>query len=137
MKFVSISTALDMVPISVARSILEAEGIPCQVPNEHISTVLPHYSLATGGVDLQVPEDMVSQASEILMIYRNAKVESEPRKEEEKEILLCPKCMSNKIKEVLKPEPFSMLTFFLFLGLPVKIQKKRHQCVDCGFIWKN
>lgn len=50
----------------VARSLLEAEGILVFVQDEILSHVHNFYSQAVGGVKLQVPDDRVEEAVEIL-----------------------------------------------------------------------
>jgi type III secretory pathway lipoprotein EscJ len=50
----------------VIKGKLESEGIACYTQDELMAQIAPFYSNAIGGVKLQVPEDQVARALEIL-----------------------------------------------------------------------
>lgn len=50
----------------IVRAMLEAEGIPAIVADEHTINMDWLYSNALGGVKVQVPEAMLADAAEIL-----------------------------------------------------------------------
>jgi len=134
MKLVPLRNCLERFPLDVAKSILDNEGIPCQLMNEHISNVAPHLALVNGGVDLLVAEEDLEEAERVLKEYRES---AGPILDNPDSIMPCPKCQSNEVDEVLQPEPFSILALFLFFGIPVKVRKKRKHCKKCGFIWRD
>lgn len=51
----------------VAASLLESEGIPTSLVNEHAVQTISFYSNALGGVKLMVPEDQYQEAIDILV----------------------------------------------------------------------
>jgi len=50
----------------LAQSLLESEGIPTFLRNEHLMTVQPLWGLATGGYQLMVPGAALARAQELL-----------------------------------------------------------------------
>lgn len=56
----------------VARALLESEGIPVFVADEHTINMQWLYSDALGGVRLQVPEAFVERALELLQELANS-----------------------------------------------------------------
>ena len=60
--FVTVATFLNPVQADFARSILEMEGIECWLIDETLGNVAPFYSLAIGGVKLQVRESAAPRA---------------------------------------------------------------------------
>jgi hypothetical protein len=53
----------------VAASLLESEGIPTSLVNEHSVQTISFYSNALGGVKLMVPEDQYQEALDILVLH--------------------------------------------------------------------
>ena len=51
----------------VAASLLESEGIPTSLVNEHAVQTISFYSNALGGVKLMVPEDQYHEALDVLV----------------------------------------------------------------------
>ena len=51
----------------VAASLLESEGIPTSLVNEHAVQTISFYSNALGGVKLMVPEDQYQEALDVLI----------------------------------------------------------------------
>ena len=80
----------------IARGKLETEGVPAVVVDEHLVQINWMYSQAVGGVKLQVPEEALERAREILGQEYEKELEAieeaqlEPSSEE-----ACPKCGSN------------------------------------------
>lgn len=63
---------------------LEADGIRCFVFDEHMIYVHPFYAIAIGGAKLKVPEDVMSEAMELLQqAVEPALLQEEMRKAEE------------------------------------------------------
>jgi hypothetical protein len=121
----------------LARGKLESEGIPAVVIDENIpNTGL--YAESFDCVKLQVPEEDVERAREILTEDHTAEIEAieeeefetEPEPEE-----VCPRCGSHSIS-ARGYSLLSLLTPFLCAS-PVYLRKKGMVCKDCGAKWKN
>ena len=54
----------------VARGMLESEGIPVWMANQHLISMVWHYSQATGGVQLMVPAEEAARARELLGVQQ-------------------------------------------------------------------
>jgi hypothetical protein len=67
--FVSIGEA------EIARSLLESEGIDVYLGNQHMVSMLWHYSHATGGVRLMVAAEQAERAREILRTFTRPALE--------------------------------------------------------------
>ncbi len=59
---VTVATFMNPVQADFARAILEMDGIECRLVDETFSNVAPFYSLAIGGVKLQVRESDAPRA---------------------------------------------------------------------------
>lgn len=57
MELIAIYTFENSVEAHLLKSKLESEDIPCFLFDENISTVMPLYSLATGGIKLKVRQE--------------------------------------------------------------------------------
>jgi hypothetical protein len=66
MKLVTIYTGLNPAETQMIRSQLEAAGFDPFIPNENSALGTEGYSLAVGGIRVQVPEDQVTAAKEFL-----------------------------------------------------------------------
>jgi hypothetical protein len=65
-KFITIKTFNHPNDLLVIRSKLESEGVVCFAQDEQITQIHPFYSGAVGGVKLQVREEDVNRAVEIM-----------------------------------------------------------------------
>ena len=65
-KFVTVLTFTFASEMAIVRGRLESEGITCSVKDELTIQVVPYYSNAIGGIELQVLESDLSRAVEIL-----------------------------------------------------------------------
>lgn len=66
MKLVTVFQAFNPAEAQVVRSRLEASGFRVEVKNELSSLSIEGYSLAAGGILVQVPEDQESDARQLL-----------------------------------------------------------------------
>lgn len=64
--FVTVITFSQFLDLAVPKARLEAEGIECRVKDELTVQVHPFYSQAIGGVKLQVKENDIPRAFEVL-----------------------------------------------------------------------
>ncbi len=118
----------------IARCHLESMEIECYIQDEVLNSVDWLYSIAMGGVKLQVKSSDVEHAKEILE-QREEIVQKENHPIESTE-LCCPQCNSDEIyfeKFARKPALLS----WLFLGFPFPFIKRKWRCSNCGYQWKN
>ena len=140
----------------IAQAKLEAEGIDSAIVDENLVGWFWYYSVATGGIKLQVHEADVERAQDILrtrdeyVAKVSAPVETEPPR--------CPACQSEKVRRRrLFKWPISIISIILTLvvGLILGLialasfsimfillmigywQLARWQCRDCGHQWKS
>jgi hypothetical protein len=66
MKLVTIFTAFNPAEAQLVRSQLEAANFLAVVKNELSALTMDGYALAAGGILVQVPEDQVADAKELL-----------------------------------------------------------------------
>lgn len=111
----------------LVRMHLADAGIPAYVQDEHTIQLDVLYSNALGGVRLQVADEDVEAALEILQADRRAEApEDSPR---------CPKCNAATVE----PEKFSKRMVFaslLLLGFPLLFPKHRMRCLTCLHTWE-
>lgn len=71
------------------QSVLEGNGIPAFVRNEHLGGLFAHLTLtqAEGGIELQVPSDLLEEAQQVLDgLETDATEIDEPDEESESEL---------------------------------------------------
>ena len=66
MELVSVYTALNPAEAELIRSRLEASKFLVIVKNENAALAIGGYSLAVGGIEVQVPEDQAQAARQLL-----------------------------------------------------------------------
>jgi hypothetical protein len=66
MKLITVYSAFQPVDAQLARSRLEAAGFLASVAHEASSLVMDGYSMATGGILVQVPEDQAEEARALI-----------------------------------------------------------------------
>ncbi len=105
------------------RSVLEACGIDAFIPDEYSAQVNWMYIGAMGGIRLQVPEESVKEAGEILNLDF----------EHEKGIMECPYCGSSNV-HMMELSPWSAI--LLILSIFVPIPSRKVLCLDCAETFK-
>lgn len=113
---------------NMAKSHLESEGIPAFIADEYTVGMNWLYSNALGGVKVQVPESLASEAQQIL----TAEIQHSAICELDAEI--CSKCGSKNTEDFLDKRR-AFLTWAL-LGLPLLLPTKKKRCNDCGHRWR-
>lgn len=115
----------------LARALLESEGIPAFVADEHTINMQWLYSDAMGGVRLQVPEDWAQQAWDILAEDREQVLEEQQEIDKD----LCPHCGS---ADTEYHQIGRRWAFLVFLGIHFPLFPVRHalRCCTCGKISK-
>lgn len=118
----------------IARAKLESEGIPVFVADEHTVSVNWLFSNAMGGIRVQVPQEYVAKATELLERDESEAVEAvadetadqdweepEPR---------CPVC-GGQLEMTMSGRRPAFLGW-LVLGFPVGRLKRTLRCMRCG-----
>lgn len=117
----------------LAKSRLEAMGIPSFIADEHTINMDWLFSNAMGGVRLQVPREFAAQAHEAL----SEPIEIEPIPELEEEPVpaapTCPSCGGALGEPFPEGKGPAVLTW-LFLGMPLWPVRQVRKCEACGRI---
>ena len=144
-KFITVLTVTFPHEVAVIRGRLEAEGITCFVKDELTVQVNPFYSNAIGGVKLQVLENDLKQAVEILKETGYIKEESLQTSDEpsqrsehidnqhktEKGIeIICPICGSEEVVKTKKTGWLFLITSLLFM-CPTPFLQRKYYCFNC------
>ncbi len=124
------------IPIAeLAKSKLESEGIYCFLANKNHIGMNWLYSLALGGVKVQVKEEDAELALKIL----NEDFSSELSEVENEFTLLC----TNELCEQCGSSNLELINYSrkagawsLLLSFPFIFFKKRYKCKDCGHLMK-
>ncbi len=110
----------------LAKSLLEAAGIPAFIRDEHLISINPLYSPALGGVKVQVPDVHLKEAREILDSVPDFALQDEEALQatlpeepgpEPPELMECPHCGSRGFVEDIH-YPVERVINGLLLGLP-------------------
>lgn len=113
----------------ILRAKLETQGIWSFVADENLVAINWLCSNVIGGVKLQVKEQDVARALEILGI------EPEDFGEEEVEDERCPHCLSSNIHYEKYAIP-AVFASWLLLSLPLPFLKRKWKCANCDHRWK-
>ncbi len=130
MQWIVIKTFSFPYEAQIAKTQLEAFGIPVYIENEHTINMDWFYSNALGGVRLLVPENYVDEAKSFL--EKDFSDELEQKFGESKEC--CPVCGSLDIEVNTKGKKSAFLAFMCF-GLPLVSFKNGNRCKRCGHFW--
>ena len=134
-RFITIATFNDFTEAHILKGRLEAEGILCFLADENIVAVQPFYSIAVGGIKLQVTEGDEVEARLILNDIRKGgneyilddSIDLATPEQLQANIAHCPACGSDQITEDTRtPSVFSFR--FLFGG-------RKYSCSNCGNTW--
>ncbi len=132
-KLVTIAQYRDLPQAGLDKSILESQGITCFLDNEFTIGVNWLYSTALGGVKINVLEDDVARAKEILQDNRDANVDVSTEEGLPPETV-CPLCGLPEI--TTKNYTRKIAAINLLFGLPFFFFLKRYRCNSCGHQWK-
>jgi hypothetical protein len=139
-RWVTIATFSEPTSAHIARLRVESQDIPCIIADENMGTALWHYSIATGGIKLQVPQDRAAEAATALQT-------SSPLSDVEEDEERCARCQSTNIGQprqlrrsvglfllVLLAASFHPLIglITLFTGICFFMTTRRRRCEACG-----
>jgi predicted RNA-binding Zn-ribbon protein involved in translation (DUF1610 family) len=126
----------------IARSKLEAFGIPCFLTNEYFVGIHFLYVGAVQGVELKVPESRADDARELLADSRPTAVQatdgSRPTSFEQALLepdYVCPRCGSADVKRFSLRRPLVALSWLLHI--PLRWNKSFYKCEACGHKWRD
>jgi len=105
---------------------LEAGGVPAYIQDENMVQTDWLYSNAIGGVRVQIADDDVDRAKEIL---QDPGIEAEPAV-----MPACPQCESTNTAPDELPRRLSFLSLLL-AGIPFLFSKTRWRCGQCNRVW--
>ena len=122
----------------LARTKLEAAGIPCFLTNENLVSLNRMYSPVAGGVRLHVYQRDAAQAAEVLRETPVMRAEpgglAEPTAAETER---CPRCGSDDVTYDAAAEPGAAHWFVALLSRLRRypLQGRAHHCFHCGLNW--
>lgn len=121
------------------KQILAENGINSFIANEQLIQSDWLLSQAVGGIQLQVFEENLERAKQILKEFKENEqfsLEVEHTINNPEFPFVCPKCGSNHIYQDEKPGGAFGLSW-LILGFPIKIPKNLYHCYYCGNEFKH
>ncbi|MFW1951724.1 DUF2007 domain-containing protein [Acinetobacter beijerinckii] len=113
----------------IAKTQLEAAGIPARIENEHTINMDWLYSNALGGVRLLVLESNLEEARALLAQDFSQELQQQFGLSEN-----CPNCGSSDIQPYTEGKRPAYLVFLL-LGFPLFFYKNRMKCQRCQYFW--
>jgi len=120
-KTVVVYTSNSSHEIYLKKAVLEEHNIPSFVSDENINNWFPHYSVAVGGVKLNVPVEFELKSRELIL-------ETEPK-------FYCPNCNSTKVVFNQFNSYFSVFLSLIAI-IPFPFYKRpKYQCVSCKHKW--
>lgn len=113
----------------IAKTQLEAAGIPARIENEHTINMDWLYSNALGGVRLLVLESNLEEARALLAQDFSQELQQQFGLSEN-----CPNCGSSDIQPYTEGKRPAYLVFLL-LGFPLFFYKNGMKCQRCQYFW--
>jgi hypothetical protein len=115
----------------LAKSVLDAAGVPARLADEHLVTMNWTYSNAVGGVKILVPEEQLEEARALLdtdaaveAIASAGPADAPPAAGD-----VCRHCGSDRFDSRIPR--LNLLGWFVF-GFPVGWSRRARYCHDCG-----
>ncbi len=96
----AIATYLHVWEAEIARGLLESEGIPAVLADEHIVRMNWSYALAVGGIRLLVPFESAEAARAVLERQRGGEFEQALEREYDIAPTVCGRCGSRSLRPV-------------------------------------
>ena len=107
---------------------LGAAGIDAHVLDENLVQWYWYYTLAIGGVRVQVHEEDLEAAREVLDLP--------PLDMDEEVERVCPECSSSRVEPREPPLRMDFLSLLL-LSFPLPFLPKTHRCSSCDHKWRS
>jgi len=121
----------------LARTKLEAAGIPCFLTNENLVSLNRMYSPVAGGVRLHVYQRDAAQAAEVLRELPVMQAVPGGLAEPTATTEQCPRCGSVEVSYDAAAEPGAAHWFVALLSRLRRypLQGRAHHCFHCGLNW--
>lgn len=139
MKLVRIKYYENAIEANRDKQILLENGIESYIANEQTIQSDWLLSQAIGGLQLQVFEENLEKAKEILQNFEENEevvLEVEHTIENPDFDFVCPKCGSNHIYQNERPDGIFGISILL-IGLPIKFPSRNFTCYYCGNEFKH
>ncbi|WP_026958774.1 DUF2007 domain-containing protein [Aliagarivorans taiwanensis] len=120
----------------IARSMLESEGVPAFVADEHTVNMQWLYSNAIGGVRLLAPTEHAKRAIELLQQDHSDALCEVLAEEYPDTAEVCPDCGAIEIEPYTQGKKAAFVVFLL-LGFPLFFYKHGLRCRRCGCFWRS
>jgi rubredoxin len=135
-KLITLRTFDNSINAHITKTRLEAEGVECVLFDELINTLNPLYNVTVGGIKLQIKDSDLDKAELIMK-----EIESSKLKNDQDEIVVCPKCESTDFYNGFRSMKgtkgfFSAVVSFLLGVFPIYF-KTVYRCKECGYEFKN
>jgi len=117
----------------VTRGLLESEGIPATLASEHHVWANWPFSLALGGVCLEVPREFAARAHDVLRRLRDGEYQAVLEEQQDVQTSRCERCGSAELRDVRSI--WSVLLLVATIGLSGVIfppHIKGWKCMACG-----
>ena len=143
-KEITIASFDDLSLAYIARSKLEAAGIPCYLANEYLVGLNSLFANLVQGIDLKVLESDAAIARELLtgpLSRLDLTPEDKALAPDLEEALFepdcaCPRCGSADVKRYSPRRLFMALSYFAF-GIPLASRRSLYACRVCGRKWQD
>jgi DNA-directed RNA polymerase subunit RPC12/RpoP len=129
MDFVVLKSFTNYVDAHIVLGRMKDEGVDCWLKNENMSTIMPIWNNALGGIQLMVAKEQEKKAAYILKVIDD----------ERKEQISCPKCNSRNVEYIntmRKPVNWLSAAVTFFLGDLAVMPEQRYHCFTCGEEWE-
>jgi hypothetical protein len=133
-EWVTVASFSQPIEAHLARTRLEAEGIPCVVGDENLVRVDWLLSNAVGGVKLKVPFHAAEQARDVLRPRPHLVVVAQEGEAADGE-MICPRCRSYDVYSRRYSQRVAGF-FILLFGFLIPWRDRRWTCKECGYEWK-
>ena len=142
-KQVTVATFDETAMAYIARSKLEASGIPCYLANEHLVGMVCYYANAVHGIDLKVHESDAALARELLTEELSPGDITPEIRELAPDLdtalfepeTVCPRCGSGDVRRISFGR-LSLYLAFLLGAIPLRWRSRPCTCKACGHKWR-
>jgi predicted nucleic-acid-binding Zn-ribbon protein len=118
--------------------VLESGGIVSIMPNKHISSTVPYYSLATGGFSVFVSCSQFIEAAELLHslnydVENKNLIDNLEEIKKEKVLEVCPSCMNESLESTSVKRTGLIIFLYALFGVPINAIRIVRYCSLCGY----
>jgi DNA-directed RNA polymerase subunit RPC12/RpoP len=117
----------------VARGLLESEGVPATIADEHLVGANFALSYAVGGVKLKVSTDDLVRARAVLADLQRGVYEDALAEELGEAVDACPQCGSRRFEDVRAWSDIALVVLLCgFFEALFPARRAARRCRDCG-----